>query len=240
MALPVIKAPVFPVELPLKGKINIRRLTTGEYKALMESFVIGDEQLIIETFSRVMTDTIEESNAKEIFDSLKFVDVEYLFLKLYSISVDSVIKVQMHCNHENENGEACDTHFALGIDINDIVPDSQEDSKIIEVSDDCSIKLKYPKWNEWFTTDYESKSDGDVLFQIIDSVFTNDEVYTPGTDFNQNELIRFIDSLPIDKTDEIGQWIDSMPTVQWTRTITCPKCGHDELINLKGLNDFLE
>ncbi len=76
MALPVIKAPVFPVELPLKGKINIRRLTTGEYKALMESFVIGDEQLIIETFSRVMTDTIEESNAKEIFDSLKLVDVE--------------------------------------------------------------------------------------------------------------------------------------------------------------------
>ena len=233
MKLPTIQSPVYPITLPdSKQDIEIRQLLTGEYKALMKAYVMGDKQSIASTLAQILPACVVTPID---FGSLSFVDVEFLFLKLYSVGIDNTLKIKLTCKKEHD-GKPCNTVFGVQVPIDEIVP-SELPSNKIQLTDTMGIVLKYPAWKEWFT---EEHSDADVLFKIVDKVWVNDKVLVPGVDFTKEELEQWIDTMPADKIVAVTDFVENMPTISWTKDITCPKCGNKDTITLNGLDDFLE
>lgn len=240
MPLPRVKSPTYPLTLPAsKQQIVVRQLLSGEYKKLLSVISMGDDDATVTTFGSVLSDCVESQGFD--FDSLSFVDVEYLFLKLYSLSADSMIRISMACSNELEDG-TCNTQFGMVIPIEEVLPSSTEHDRTIDLGDGVGVKLKYPSWSSWYKTPDKDKTDGDVLFQVIESVWDNDSVYTPGVDFTREEIEEFYDNLTVEATEKILQFIEDMPTVEWKTKVTCPnpKCKHEESFILRGLDDFLE
>ena len=233
MKLPQIVTPTYPITLPdSKQHIEIRQLLTGEYKSLMKAHVMGDKKTIASTPANILPGCI---TAPINFDELSFVDVEFLFLKLYSIGVDNTLKIKLTCKKEYD-GEICNSVFGVQVPVEEIIPTNLMDNKV-QLTDDIGVVLKHPNWKEWFTEDHD---DADVLFSIVEKVWTRDSVLIPGIDFTKEELEQWFDTMPADKVNMITNFIEHIPTISWEKEVVCPKCNNKETIKLVGLEDFLE
>ena len=112
MKLPQITTPTYPITLPdSKQNIEIRQLLTGEYKALMKAYVMGDKKTIASTLVNILPKCVITPVE---FDKLSFVDVEFLFLKLYSVGIDNTLKIKLTCKKERD-GEPCNTVFGVQV-----------------------------------------------------------------------------------------------------------------------------
>jgi len=233
MKLPQIVTPTYPITLPdSKQHIEIRQLLTGEYKSLMKAYVMGDKKTIASTLANILPGCI---TTPINFDELSFVDVEFLFLKLYSIGVDNTLKIKLTCKKEYD-GEICNSVFGVQVPVEEIIPTNLMDNKV-QLTDDIGVILKHPNWKEWFTEDHD---DADVLFSIVEKVWTKDSVLIPGIDFTKEELEQWFDTMPADKVNMITNFIEHIPTISWEKEVVCPKCNNKEPIKLVGLEDFLE
>lgn len=238
MPLPKVNSPSYPLTLPDSGKeITVRRVVSGEYKTLLNAIVSNDDDVIIASFNDIIPQCVKTPGFD--FSELSFVDVEYLFLKLYSVGADDKIHVQYTCQNETEKGH-CNTSFNVDIPIVDIIPSQQTKSNIIQVTNEVGIKLKYPTWSNWFKTQNKHSTDGDVLMQIVESVWEGDNVFVPGADFTKEELEDFVDNQTPEVAEKIIEFIQDMPTVSWSRQIKCPSCGKTETKTMKGLESFLD
>ena len=233
MKLPQITTPTYPITLPdSKQEIEIRQLLTGEYKSLMKAYVMGDKKTIASTLSNILPACITTSIE---FDKLSFVDVEFLFLKLYSVGIDNTLKIKLTCQKVHDD-EPCNTVFGVQVPIEEIEPTTLPDNKI-QLTDEVGIVLKHPTWKEWFTKDH---NDTDVLFSIVDKIWTADSVLIPGVDFTKEELEQWMDTMPADKVNQVIAFIENAPTISWKKEVACPKCQNTETIRITGLEDFLE
>ena len=233
MKLPQITTPTYPITLPdSKQNIEIRQLLTGEYKALMKAYVMGDKKTIASTLVNILPKCVITPIE---FDKLSFVDVEYLFLKLYSVGIDNTLKIKLTCKKEHD-GEPCNTVFGVQVPIEEIIPTEIPNNKI-HLTDDVGIVLKHPTWKEWFTEDHD---DSDVLFSIVDKIWTKDSVLVPGVDFTKEELDQWFDTMSAEKANMVTAFIEDTPTISWEKEVVCPKCHNKEIIRIVGLEDFLE
>jgi hypothetical protein len=69
-------------------------------------------------------------------------------------------------------------------------------------------------------------------------VFTPDQVQTR-KDFTMEELEVFIGNLDSDNFAKLEKFVDTMPKLEMTLPMKCPKCGTEDKITLTGLDDFL-
>lgn len=232
--LPKVKTTVYSVTLPdSKQNVEMRQLLAREYRDLSKAYVMGDESTVHTTLKHIITDCVVSEDFD--FSSLSFADVEFLFLKLYSFSVDNSIKVRLQCTLEHD-GEPCNSVFGMEIPIEEILVTDMPEQKI-DLGNNCGIKLKLPTFDEWHSGG--EKSDAEILFMMTDCVWVGDDVFTPGEDFNVEELSDWVDSLPNTEAQKISDFIDNTPTLSFTKEITCPKCGNKQAVVLKGLDDFL-
>lgn len=236
MALPEIKTTLFTATIPsTKQEVQMRGIYGGEYKALMESIVIGDKNSTNATISKILKSVIVTDGVD--VDNLMYYDVEYLILKLYSISAGSILEVSVHCKNTKKNGELCDTQFNIPININDVIFDENVVcSKIIDVDGNVKISLKYPSWKAWADIG-EDTSGIEAVKSVIDKIMTDESVYTPD-DFTIEELADWINKVPRSVVSEISNFITNAPTVKWVREIECPTCHKREIMRYEGLSDF--
>lgn len=232
--LPKVKTTIYPVTLPdSKQKVEMRQLLAREYRDLSKAYVMGDESTVHMTLKHIITDCVVSEDFD--FSTLSFADVEFLFLKLYSFSVDNSIKVRLQCTLEHD-GKPCNSVFGMEIPIEEILVTDMPEQKI-DLGNNCGIKLKLPTFDEWHSGG--EKSDAEILFMMTDCVWVGDDVFTPGEDFNVEELSDWVDSLPNTEAQKISDFIDNTPTLSFTKEITCPTCGNKQSVVLRGLDDFL-
>lgn len=233
--LPIIKQPIFPITLPSGKTVNVRSLLSGEYKALLSSVVLGDEHSVNETIESIIRACISDKDID--IDALFYFDIEFLILKLYTLSAGNTIEVGVHCNNKIDD-KHCDTRFNIPINLNEVISDGNvESSKIIKVDDEVGIKLTYPTWKRWKKIDNNS-SGLTAIKQVISNVFDAENIYYPDIDYTDDELVQFIDNLPNTVVSEISDFVNASPTIKWQRQITCPSCGRTETMTYIGLSDF--
>ena len=69
---------------------------------------------------------------------------------------------------------------------------------------------------------------------MVIETFNNTEI----VDSKEEDLIEFIESMQSKDLEKIKQFFDTMPKIKKDIDFKCNKCGHEEKIEVEGIQNF--
>jgi len=233
MGLPQITQPLFPITIPSTGhKTQFRPFTVKEEKILLVAQESQDQEQLILAITQVLNNCVENIDVEK----LAMFDIEYILLKIRGQSVNNIISFTVQDPETEEKVE-------LSFDINDIeVKFSENHNKVIEISDDYSLVMRYSTINElkYLATLPEDKaSDGlfKVMIECIDQLIEGEDTVYDLSDFTTDEVTNFIDSLSSSTINKIKEFFETVPALR----IECPYTnnkGEEKKFVVEGLQSF--
>ena len=101
MALPKLDKPIFELEVPSQNRtVKARPFVVKEEKILLTAQQSGQEKDIVLGIKQVLTNCIQDASFD--IDSLTTFDLEFMFLKLRSRSVNNIIDVSYRDNEDDK------------------------------------------------------------------------------------------------------------------------------------------
>lgn len=231
MALPKLSYPLFDVVIPSTGKkTKMRPFLVREEKILLIAQTSDEPSEMVDAIRQVieacMVTPADAAN-------LTAFDLEYLFVKLRSKSVNNKIDI---IYKDPDDGEPY--KIVVDLDKVQIKKDPQHSNKV-EINKDLGIIMKYP------SLDIASKikdvdSEVDLFFQLIkhciDKVYDNDNVYDVA-DHTAEELEEFLSTLDVNAFKKIQKFFDTTPKIYY-ETSYVARTGEEKKVILQNLNDF--
>lgn len=239
MALPRIDTPIYDLELPLsKKKIRFRPFLVKEQKNLLMALESEERESIESNIKQVLQNcTLTE---KIDIERLPVVDVEYYFLQLRARSVGEVVENKYRC--DNIVGEkACGNIMETSLNLLDIKVDGiKENNDVIILSDNISIKLKYPEFS--VLSKLSKLTDAtEITFEMIaDSIeyIYDGEQFYYSHETSHEELIEFVETLSQKQFAKIEEFFSDLPKLQKNVEMKCSKCGFEHKLDVEGLESF--
>jgi hypothetical protein len=237
MALPKIDVPVFNLTLPFsEKKIKYRPFTVKEEKILLFGQQSKDLTHIAESVKQVVQNCVLND---VIITDLPSFEVDFLFLKLRSVSVQNIVSLKI----KDEDDEQ---YYDVEVDLEEVglVSDNTHDGSF-RLNDTYSVKLRYPSFNnvETITASQQGETNlGKVTFDLIgetiESVYNDDgtDVYFL-KDYTKEERDEFLESLTSKNFQDIQQFLGAAPQIRHTIEYT-KEDGTVIERELKGLFDF--
>jgi hypothetical protein len=229
MALPKITHPVFKINIPsTKKTYGFRPYTVKEEKLLL--FLKDNDNIseVLDTIKQIINNCcVEEIDTSK----LSLFDIEYIFIKLRSQSVGSIIELVYRKGEQK-------TEFVVDLSQVEVEFHPEHQTKFI-IYDNIGVAMSYPTFEsmlrlEQAQTDNIDDAIFDMFVDCIDNVFDDNKVYT---EFTKEEMSEFILSLPRECIDKIKKFLDTMPVLEHKQTIKY-KDGSTEEVVLRGLKDF--
>jgi len=230
MALPKIQSPVFNLTIP----------STGETKKF-RPFLVKEEKILLLAQQGSELDQI--TGLKQIInncciegidiDTLTTFDLEYIFLKLRSKSVNNMVKLKFRDYEDEEVYE-----FEVNLDEVEVKFDPEHE-QTIRVTDDVGIKMKYPDvriTSQLTNTENVEDMFDAIVVNCIDSIFDAEKVY-PASETEPGELEEFINNLDHKTFEKIQKFFETMPKLYHELTYV-NKLGNDRKIKLESVKDF--
>ena len=212
MPLPKIEQPLFDLTIPSTGKnVKFRPFTVKEEKILLIAQESNDIKQIVNSIKQIVGNCVYDVDV----DKLAMFDLEYILINLRAKSVNNEIEFKIKDPDTEEEIE-------LSLDINDIeVKISDDHSKVIKLSDDIHIMMKYPQIDQLIDLQKsEKENQSEALFEImmgcIDSVVQGEEVYSL-KDFTKAEVDEFLESLSSHHVESIKNFFDTMPILRYEK-----------------------
>lgn len=239
MALPKIDTPIYEIELPLsKKQIRFRPFLVKEQKNLLMAMETDDSDTIERNIRQVLHNCTVTENID--IDRLPVVDVEYYFLHLRARSIGEIVEGEYICNNQVE-GKNCGGKMKASFNLLDIdVQRSPDHKDIIQVTNNVSIKLKYPEFS-LVQKLKDKESAVDIAFEVIadsiEYVFDGEQYYY-GNETPREELIQFLESLNQNQFVNIESFFDNLPIINKVVEMRCGKCGFNHTLNMQGLESF--
>lgn len=250
MALRKPKGLIYNLELVHSNKsvqpIKFRPFNTGEQKDILTAIAMKDtEALINKTVEVVDSCTFNELEVPKLPMYL----VDHLFLNINSKSTGTKQQASWTCGAHvgtDEAGEPqiCGGKLGIILDMDRAYihyPEDFQDRITIDVDDEQKLILRLPTFEDFAKID-KSKPWMDITTQFIfactEAIIDGEDVQTPGTDFNYEEAVEWIDELSPDVLAQIEKFYNNLPATVLDVHVTCPKCGKREEIRLAGLEDF--
>lgn len=253
MALPVVKYPLFELTVPSTKKvIKYRPFLVKEHKLLLQALELKDSANFINTiYNIIRACTLDKIDVEK----LTMYDIDYIFLMLRARSIGEIVPVEYKCvadvTKTSEEGaetiEPCNTRVRLNLDLNQVkvhIPEDYEKNRVIMADANIGLKLRAPTFAQFRELSNIENIDGmfnvteAFIYSCTECVFDGNKVLVPGTDFSQQELSEFIEGLHSDVVEKINNFFSYMPYVSLNLKIHCPKCGNEDEIEIKGLEDF--
>jgi hypothetical protein len=230
--LPKIDKPIFEINVPsFKRTVKFRPFTVKEEKILLVAQQEGAEKAIILAIKQVINNCCQED--KFNVDTLATFDLEYLFLKLRARSINNVIEVSYR---DNEDDKVYD--FEIDLDEVEMLQNADV-SNIIPINDTVGIKMKYPSVSIIDDAPTEGTAAEVVEYLIrkcIDSIYDEENVY-PADEYDEKELLEWIDSLDVETFNKIRAFFDNLPQMNYKLEYT-NSLGNQRTIELSTLSDF--
>lgn len=233
MALPILNTPTFEVELPLSKKtVTYRPFLVKEEKVLLMALESQDQKQIM----RAMHDIVDACTFNTIkAKELPVAELEYIFLKLRSKSVGENSHVGIACTQCNEKNEFDINLESIVLDVNDL-PQTK-----IMLTDTVGIIMKFPNSDDVLKNIDAKKSDVENTYSVIvaclDKIFDIENVYDVSTQ-TKKEVQDFIDSLNKNQFEKIKAFFSGLPKLKHEADFKCTKCGHENHVELEGLENF--
>jgi len=101
------------------------------------------------------------------------------------------------------------------------------------------VVMKYPSFETLKNFDIENQSDSIIKTTIgcIDYIYDQDSIYY-AKDNTEEELIEFVESMQAKDLEKIKAFFDTMPKMKRDIDFKCNKCGHEEKVELEGIQNF--
>lgn len=234
MALPQLNStPKYTMTIPsLKKEVRYRPYLVKEEKILMMAFESGDKtqtlNAVVDTIFSCLEDDVTLRPS-----SLTTFDVEYMFTQIRAKSVGEVAKIRIKCTHCGEFNDA-------EVDLEDIEM-KVEKEPIIKLTDEVSLKMKYPSYKDLLSKDLEAQDQLKLGFEMItdciESIMTEDTQHLV-RDQSKSEMENFIESLTTDQFGKITAFLNNIPRMTKVHEFKCVKCGEDNTVKLEGMSDF--
>ena len=88
---------------------------------------------------------------------------------------------------------------------------------------------------------YEDKDAGEVMLEIltdcIDYIYDRDQIYYT-KDNTREEVREFVDNLQQKDLEKIQKFFETVPELRKDIDFKCSKCGYNEKITIKGIENF--
>lgn len=237
MALPVLSndKPMYEVVVPSSQQaLKFRPFLVKEQKSLLIAYESQDMKQILNAMLNCIEVCVPGIKTQE----LATFDVDYIFTQVRAKSVGettTVLSACVECNEQNE----------VTINLEDVAMKSSDvKTKVIPITDQISIHMKYPTYQEMLKNPNYMKQDGtqtELLFESIVSCMHSVQTGEDNVVISQEpreEIEKFINSLNTDQLNKITSFVETMPTMTHEEKFQCKKCKHENTVELKGLQDF--
>lgn len=228
MALPKIEVPTFVVKILGTDKdIKCRPFVVKENNMLTLAVASENKNEMIQTCKQVVKNCcIDEIDV----DSLAMYQLQDLFLKIKVKSVGEIQSFELICG-------SCESKINYDMNLNEfeVAGNTESDTLKIEFSEHSGMVLKYPSAEVFANS--EDLTDIEILVNSIDYIYDDVEVVKPNQD-NYQEIVDFVDSLPLDKYNEAEQFFAYMPTLVHSIDYVCNNCKTPNKIILNGYEHF--
>ena len=233
MALPKLDTPTDTLELPSTGEeIKYRPFLVKEQKTLM---ILQESEDSKKDIYNALTTMVTDCTFNNVnVDRMPVFDFEYVFLKIRCKSVGETAELNILCPDDDE------TRVPVTINLDEIdVQVSDEHVNSVQVSDNISMILRWPTIKDVSNigTDDIVDSTMKLLQTCITEVIDGDTVHRR-SDFNSEELNEFIDSLPFECFEQIGNFFQTMPKLLHMVKVKNPKTNVESEVKLEGIDNF--
>lgn len=236
MALPKLNLPTYKHFLTgLNKEVTYRPFTNKEQKILLLAKESEDKKQVINSVKQILGLCIVDDID---VDDLSSFDVEDIFLRIRSKSVEEQIKPRYKYEYKNEDDETKEETITLIINLDDVkVVRDPKHKTIIDLDSTYKLEMRYPTYKDLefldSNTEEEQKT---IVLRCIKSVFSNDEVIVMENETDE-EKDEFYDSLSNKVMLDIKQFFDTMPKLYHEIEVK-KKDGTKETVRFEGLNDF--
>ena len=231
MPLPKLDQPIFEMLVPSQNKtIRFRPFLVKEEKILLFAQQSENERDIVLAIKQILQNCIVD---KFDVNTLCTFDLEYMFLKLRSKSVNNVVDVSYRDTEDNEV-------YDFKIDLDEVEIQIPENvSKKIEITDKIGIIMKYPSITLLDSAPENASPLEMVEYLVrscIDQVYDEEDVYFVAEQ-PKEEVDAFIDSLDVETYEKIRSFFNQLPRMYYKLEYK-NSLGNDRLIEMTSLRDF--
>lgn len=211
-----------------KKTFKYRGYTVGEEQALLVAKESKDTKVMIDNSKEIIKkctfDTVDP-------DKLSSFDIEWILLKLRSVSVGEEADVVVKCEH-------CGKNVDLNIKLNEVkMPEVKNGANVVNLNDKVKLVLKYPGF-EILEEIADSKNDiFGIVASLIQTIMDGDEVYE-SVDFTPEQMRKFIRNMNSKSLTKITDFITSNPRLEYSTEVMCLSCSKKSKIELRGIRNF--
>ena len=229
--LPKIEQPLFKMIVPsTKKDIMVRPMLVKEEKILLMAKEGNDYGEKLLSIKQVVTDCCQG----ELNKDLTVFDIEYLLLKIRSLSVDNIVKIT-YVDEDDEKEREFD------IDLNKVEVNFEgEKDKNIPMGEKSGISLRYPTSSLYQQVkDVETSEDfmDELVVNSLATYYDGDTVYDLTKETPDN-LKKFVDeNISSAIYYKIRDFLGSIPTLKHEVKYENDE-GKEKTITLTSLNDF--
>jgi hypothetical protein len=232
MPLPKIKHPIYEFKIPSTSKKeSFRPFLVKEEKLLLMAKASEDPGEIFRSVKQIVNNCC--LNESFNVDKITIFDLEYLFLKLRSISVGDTVQVSYR---DNEDGEL----YEFSINLNQVEVDFPNNvDKVIKVTDSIGIVMKWPSAAIFDDRDYLNSGDQsfyELVVRCIDKIYQDDTIFDP-SNYSSREMEEFLDDCGVNTFEQIQRFMSDTPRL-YHKIEYKNKNNRDRKIELTSLTDF--
>lgn len=224
-----ITQPTFTCKIPSTQKtVKFRAFNVGDEKALLMAAESKDGRQMVNTIKDVLNNCIDGI----VLEDLAPFDIEYLFIKLRTVSVGETANIGhacVQCNHQN----VVDVDLAT---LEVVFPEGHH--KVIRITPTLGFEMKYPDLENTSTVDpKDPNSIMSIIAASIKLVYNGDDVIDVSHE-PLEDVIGLLEQLPSKQFQEVQEFFVTMPKISKVVVYKCKNCGHENFMKLEGLADF--
>jgi hypothetical protein len=233
MKLPKIEYPLFDVTIPSTGKeIKMRPFLVKEEKLLLIAQTSTNPSETVNAITQVVNNCVIDEDVD--VTKLPTFDIEYLFIKLRSRSVNNIIEVLYT---DSDDGE----QYKVAINLDEVeIKRNPSHTNKVSIGDSMGIILKYPDSAVAEENADIGMNEVDIYFNVLkhclESVYDEENVYDIA-DYSDAEVDDFIQTLDIDTFKKVQHFLETTPRVYYETSYT-NNAGDEKKVVLQNLNDF--
>ena len=231
MALPKVKHSIHEFKIPSTSKKQtFRQFLVREEKILLMAKSSEDSADIFRAMKQIVNNCCMDDSFD--IDKLSVFDLEYLFLKLRSISVSNIVKVSYRDNDDEKI-------YDFEIDLDKIEVEFPENvDKVIKITDSMGIVMKWPAASIFDDKDYFKTNSAyyELILRCIDKIYDGEDIYE-ASEYTNKDLEEFLDDCSVATLEKIQAFMSNTPRLYHKLEYKNAN-GKDRVIELTSLTDF--